>query len=119
VPQLPTPWRGRPNFEIAVNGKTLTSAQLAEASDTYITTRTGRTRVAVRWRNKLRGSGYYVLMMNSRKTATRRRTSGTSCIVRASTPLMKGDETSWSIQIKRRAGNKPVSENVVCLIGKV
>jgi hypothetical protein len=106
------------NFKIVVNGKTLTAAQLAQAADTYITTRTGRTLVAVRWRNTLRGSGYYVLITNSRQTATRKCTSGTSCIVRASTPLVKGDEISWSVQIKRRAGNKLVTEKVVCLIGK-
>ena len=106
------------NFKIAVNGKTLTAAQLATATDTYITAKAGRTQVAVRWNNDLRGSGYYVLITNSRKNATRRCTSGTSCAVTAGAALANGDEISWSIQIKRTSGNKLVTEKVVCLVGK-
>jgi len=106
------------NFKIAVNGKTLTAAQLVTATETYISTRPGRTQVAVRWANDLRGSGYYVLINNSRKNATRTCTAGTSCSATASTALANGDEVSWSVQIRRTAGNKLVTEKVVCLVGK-
>jgi hypothetical protein len=106
------------NFKIAVNGKTLTAAQLVKTAETYVSTRPGRTQVSVRWANDLRGSGYYVLINNSRKNATRTCTAGTSCSATASTALVKGDEVSWSIQIRRTAGNKLVTEKVVCLLGK-
>lgn len=106
------------NFKIAVNGRILTSAQLNASAETYFPLKPGRMQVAVRWANDLRGTGYSVVIVNSAKTASRRCTTGTSCIVSASKPLGVGNEVSWSIQIKRSPGNKLLSEKVVCLIGK-
>jgi len=106
------------NFKIAINGRTLTNAQLNASAETYFPMRSGRMQVAARWTNDLRGTGYYVIIVNSAKTASRRCTTGTSCLVSASKPLGIGNEVSWSIQIRRTPGNKLLSEKVVCLIGK-
>ena len=106
------------NFKVAVNGRTLTSAELAAGADNYMSTKTGRTQVAVRWRNDLSGSGYYVLIVDSAGGTKHRCTTGTSCAAVGGKPLAVGNEVSWSIQIRRTAGNKLASEKVVCLIGK-
>jgi hypothetical protein len=106
------------SFTIAVNGKTLTNAQLAAGAETYLSTKVGRTQVAVRWRGDLRGSGYYVVVKDASKYTTRRCTTGTSCVAVWSKTLRATDEMGWTIQIVRTQGNRVVSEKYVCVVGK-
>ena len=68
------------NFKVAINGKTLTNAQLTAGAETYIPTKAGRTQVTVRWNNDLRGSGYYVVVKDAAKRTNRRCTTGTTCV---------------------------------------
>jgi len=106
------------NFKIAVNGKTLTNAQLAAGAETYFPTKVGRTQVAVRWNNDLRGSGYYVVVKDAAKRTTRRCTTGTTCVAVWGKSLRVSDEMGWTVQIVRKQGNKVVSEKYVCVVGK-
>ena len=106
------------NFKIAINGKTLTNAQLSAGAETYLPITTGRTQVSVRWSNDLRGSGYYVVVKDVGRHTNRRCTTGTSCVAVWSKNLRASDEMAWTIQIVQAQGNKVVSEKNVCVVGK-
>ena len=106
------------NFAIVVNGRTLTSAQVAKGAEAYLPVGAGHLTVGARWKADLNGTGYYVKIADKGSADLRRCRIGTSCEVRASKDIIDGQEMTWSIQVLRTRDRTLVSQKFVCLVGK-
>ena len=106
------------NFAIVINGRTLSSAQVAKGSESYLPVGAGRLSVGARWKTDLNGTGYYVKISDKGSADLRRCRIGTACEVRASKDIIDGQEMTWSIQVLRTRDRTLVSQKFVCLVGK-
>jgi hypothetical protein len=103
-------------FRIAINGRTLTAAQLNAGEETYLPVKVGRNSISVRWVNDLRGSGYSVIVVDNPLSVRRRCTTGTSCSATARGTLTAGAEMYWTVLINK--GSRTLSTKSICITGK-
>lgn len=105
------------NLKIVINGRALTNAQSTQGADEYLGVRTGKLTVGARWTGNVKGSGYYVLIIDSNSADKRRCRIGTTCTVVASKGIRKAQEMNWSIQIIRTSTGVMASQKIICLVG--
>ena len=95
---------------------------LFNGEDRYTAIRPGRLRVEARWKTKLQGTGYRVVISTTEPIARTYRTctTGTSCLVAQTVPILNKQEMSWTVKVVKVQPHHitVLGGFMVCLVGR-
>ena len=92
-------------LKLLINGKQLRITQF-NGADYYNPIKASTLHVTARWKGSLSGTGYKVVISTTEPSVRTWRTcsTGTSCPVNKSVPILKGQEFSWTVRILKKKG---------------